>query len=80
MANRGRRTPVWILGDDKLLRPIVLRLGLTDGVQTEITEGKLKQGDKVILSAEVSGSKAASPATTRPPGFGGGPMGGGMRR
>jgi HlyD family secretion protein len=79
MANRGRRTPVWILGEDKLIRPVVFKLGLTDGVQTEIVEGKLKEGDKIILSAEVSGNRAASPAATRAPGFGG-PMGGrGMR-
>jgi HlyD family secretion protein len=78
-SNRGKRTPVWIMGEDKLLRPVVLKLGLTDGVLTEIVEGKLKEGDKIILSAEVSGNKPASPATTRPPGFGG-PMGGrGMR-
>jgi HlyD family secretion protein len=77
-SNRGKRAPVWILGEDKLLRPIVLKLGLTDGVLTEIVEGNMKEGDKVVLNAEVSGSKPASP-TTRAPGFGG-PMGGrGMR-
>jgi HlyD family secretion protein len=78
-ATKGRRTPVWIIGEDKLLRPVVLKLGLTDGVLSEIAEGKLKEGDKVILGVEVAGNKSASPAsTTRPPGFGG-PMGG-MRR
>ena len=78
-ANRGRRTPVWIMGEDKLLRPVVLKLGLTDGVLSQIDEGKLKAGDKVILSAEVSGSRPASSTTTRAPGFGS-PMGGGIRR
>jgi HlyD family secretion protein len=77
-THKGRRAPVWIVGEDKLIRPVVLRLGLTDGVQTEIVEGKFKEGDKVILSVEVSGSRSASPATTRAPGFGG-PMGRGMR-
>jgi HlyD family secretion protein len=78
-SNRGKRTPVWAVGEDKLLRPVVLKLGLTDGVQTQIVEGNLKEGDKIILSAEISGNKPASPATTRAPGFGG-PMGGrGMR-
>lgn len=76
-APKGRRTPVWVLGSDKLLRPVVLKLGLTDGVQTEILEGKLNQGDKIILSAEING-KSLSPATTRMPGMGG-PMGRGMR-
>jgi HlyD family secretion protein len=78
-ANRGKRTPVWIMGEDKLLRPVILKLGLSDGVQTEIVEGKLKEGDKVILSTEIAGNRSAGPAQqTRAPGFGG-PMGG-MRR
>jgi len=78
-AIRGRRAPVWIMGEDKLLRPVVLKLGLTDGVQTEIVEGKLKEGDKVILSTEIAGNRSAGPAQTRAPGFGG-PMGGMGRR
>jgi HlyD family secretion protein len=76
-ASRGRRSPVWIMGADKLIRPVVLRLGLTDGVQSEILEGSLKEGDKVIVSAEISGNRSTA-ASTRPPGFGG-PMGRGMR-
>jgi HlyD family secretion protein len=67
---RTRRTPVWVMGLDGLLRPVVVRLGLTDGVQTEIVEGKLKEGDKVILSAEVGGAKPAANSTMRAPGFG----------
>jgi HlyD family secretion protein len=67
----GRRSMVWVQGTDKdkLLRPVVLRLGLTDGMQTEIVEGKLQEGDKVILSAEV-GNKLASSSQTRASGFG----------
>jgi HlyD family secretion protein len=77
-ATRGRRVPVWVLGEDKLLRPVVVKLGLTDGINTEIVEGKLKQGDKLILSAEVDGKTTAP--VSRPPGFGGMPGGGGFRR
>jgi HlyD family secretion protein len=71
LTERGRRSVVWIEGEDKdtLLRPVVLRLGLTDGVQTEIIEGKLQEGDKVILSAEV-GDKSTSSSQTRASGFG----------
>jgi HlyD family secretion protein len=76
-ANRGRRAPVWILGPDRLLRPVIVRLGLTDGITTQIEEGKLKEGDKVILALEAQ-SNAATPTTTRVPGFGG-PMGGPRR-
>ncbi len=76
-ANRGRRAPVWVIGPDRLLRPVVVRLGLTDGVITQIDEGKLKEGDKVIVALEAQ-SNSATPATTRAPGFGS-PMGGPRR-
>jgi HlyD family secretion protein len=76
-ANRGRRAPVWVIGPDRLLRPVVVRLGLTDGVITQIDEGKLKEGDKVIVALEAQ-SNSATPATTRAPGFGS-PMGGSRR-
>jgi HlyD family secretion protein len=69
-ANRGRRAPVWTIGPDGLLRPVVLRLGITDGVTTQIEDGKLKQGDSIIVALETQ-STSVRPAMTRPPGFGG---------
>jgi HlyD family secretion protein len=76
-STRTRRVALWVLGEDKSLRPIVVRLGLTDGVQTEIEPGKLKEGDKIITGVEVvQASRQAPSATTRPPGFGGPGMGG----
>jgi HlyD family secretion protein len=78
-ANRARRTSVWVQGSDKLLRPVVLKLGLTDGVQTQIVEGKLNQGDKVILSSEISGNNQTLPTSSRMPGMSSMPMGRGMR-
>jgi hypothetical protein len=80
---RGRRVPIWILGEDKLLRPTVVKLGLTDGIATEIADGKLKQGDKIIIGLEFDPNRPATTnTTTRPPGFGGpmGGMGGGRGR
>lgn len=81
-SSRGRRVPIWILGEDKLLRPTVVKLGLTDGVSTEIADGKLNQGDKIIVGLEFDPNRpAASTTTTRAPGFGGPgmPMGGPRR-
>jgi HlyD family secretion protein len=73
----ARRVALWVLGADKSLQPIVVTLGLTDGVQTEIEPGKLKEGDKIITGMEVvQASKQAPSAATRPPGFGGPGMGG----
>ncbi len=79
-GTRGRRVALWVLSTDKTLRPVVVKLGLTDGVQTEIEPGKLKEGDKIILALENSqANRPASNAGTRAPGFGG-PMGPGMGR
>ncbi|MBZ5494767.1 MAG: efflux RND transporter periplasmic adaptor subunit [Acidobacteriia bacterium] len=78
---RGRRVALWVLREDKSLRPIVVKLGLTDGVQTEIDPGKLTEGDKIVIGLENAQGRPAANAATRPPGFGG-PMGGmgrGMR-
>jgi hypothetical protein len=51
-----------------------VKLGLTDGVVTEIVDGKTKEGDKIIVGLETDPNRPAL-TTTRPPGFGG-PMGG----
>lgn len=79
-SSRGRRVPVWILGEDKQLRPTVIKLGLTDGISTEIADGKLKQGDRIINGLEFDPNRQAggNTSTSRAPGFGS-PMGG-MRR
>ncbi len=75
-VNAGVRRTVWILGADKLLRPVILSLGLTDGTYTQIIDGRLKQGDSVITGME-SGSNGSTKSTTTStpaPGFGpGGP-------
>ncbi len=79
---RGRRVALWVLGEDKALHPLVVKLGLTDGVQTEIDPGKLKEGDKIVIGVESSQARTATGMATRPPGFGGPGMGGmgrGMR-
>jgi HlyD family secretion protein len=78
---RGRRVALWVLGDDKSPRPVVVKLGLTDGVQTEIDSGKLKEGDKIVIGLETAQAKSAANASARPPGFGAPGMGmGGMGR
>jgi HlyD family secretion protein len=48
--------------------PVQVKLGITDGVTTEVTEG-LKEGDAVVTAVELPQSKAA-PTSSNP--FGGG--------
>jgi HlyD family secretion protein len=80
-ARRGQRVAIWVQDGDKMLRPVVLRLGLSDGVNTQVDEGKLKEGDKIIIGTEFDPSRATT-TTTPAPGFGGPSFrgGGGFRR
>jgi HlyD family secretion protein len=73
-SRRGQRVPVWVLGGDKLLRPVIVKLGLTDGVNTQIEEAKLNEGDQIITGLEVEPTRMTT-TTTAPPGFGGPPRG-----
>ncbi len=55
---------------------MVVKLGLSDGVYTEMSDGKLKEGDKIITGVEVDTTRTTTQAPgTRPPGFGGMPGG-----
>jgi HlyD family secretion protein len=41
---------VWVLADDGLVRPVEVGVGLSDGIVTEITEGELEPGAKVVAT------------------------------
>lgn len=62
---------VWLL-DGKLVRPVAIRTGLTDGAQTEVISGDLKIGDPVVIGSRrvTKNDDAANPFT--PKMFGGG--------
>jgi HlyD family secretion protein len=70
----GQVRIVWVLGPDKKPQPRRIRIGITDGTATEVTEGELKEGELVIVGQNLSSDER--PQSTRPPGFGGGPGGG----
>jgi HlyD family secretion protein len=74
-----KRVALWVLGKNNSLAPVVAKLGLSDGVQTEIVSEKLKEGDKVIIGLESAQARTAANASTRPPGFGGMGLGRGGR-
>ncbi len=46
-------------------QPVSVHTGLTDGTQTEVTDGDLKEGDAVVVDA--SGGEAAAPTTSGGP-------------
>ncbi len=71
-AARGKKAPIWLMENDKSLRPVIVTLGLTDGVYTQIDEHKLKPGDQVVVGLEFDPNR---PANQVRPGYFGGGMG-----
>ena len=43
---------VWVLADDGLVRPVSVEIGLTDGIQTELTRGELQPDDEVVVNVQ----------------------------
>jgi hypothetical protein len=80
----GQMRAIWVLGADGQPQARRIKVGLTDGISTEVVAGNLQEGEMVIIGQTItSASKSsASPA----PGFGGAPRtpggsgGGGGRR
>jgi len=73
---QGQIRIIWVLGADGKPQSRWIRLGITDGANTEIADGNLKEGELVVTAQNVAGE--SRPQTgQRPPGFGGGGFGGG---
>ncbi|MCS6816557.1 MAG: efflux RND transporter periplasmic adaptor subunit [Acidobacteriota bacterium] len=84
-TNRVRPAVVWVLNAQKKPEPRRVLLGITDGVNTEVLAGELKEGDQVIIgdtSQVPAQAQGGTPSPFgRPVGFGPPrPAGGGMRR
>jgi len=70
----GSLIPLWVVGtDSKSLVPVIVKLGITDGMTTQIAEGGLKQGERIVIGLEFDPNRPA-PNLSRAPGFGGFPM------
>jgi len=71
---------VWVLGAEKQLQPRRIRVGVSDGVMTEVLQGNLQPDDLIIVGQNGGGSTPAV-ASQRPPGFSSpGGLTGGRRR
>jgi HlyD family secretion protein len=58
---------VWVVGTDGKPRGVSVRLGITDGLFTEVVGGDLQEHQPVIVGIESSDTKQSSP--TGPPGL-----------
>jgi HlyD family secretion protein len=77
----GQTRLVWVLGQDGKPQSRRIKVGLSDGVSTEVVEGNLQEGEMVITGQTITGGAASQNNRTAAPGFGGAPRtGGGGRR
>jgi hypothetical protein len=74
---RARVQVVWVLNAKNQLHPVRVKLGITDGVSSELMEGDLKEQD-VVVTGQNGGSNAD--AAQRPTSPFGSPLGGPPRR
>jgi HlyD family secretion protein len=68
----GDSQTIWVLGDDRKPRPVTVKLGITDGSFSEVTEGDLKDGQELIIgiaSKEGSAGGRTQPFGQRGPRF-----------
>jgi HlyD family secretion protein len=73
----GQTRLVWVLGQDGKLQSRRIKVGLTDGVSTEVVEGNLQEGEMVVTGQTLSSANKAQSSQTPAPGFGGAPRTGG---
>jgi HlyD family secretion protein len=72
----GQTRLVWVLGQDGKIQARRIKVGLTDGVSTEVVEGNLQEGELVVTGQTISGANKAQGSQTSAPGFGAAPRGG----
>src|SRR5258706_72875 len=73
----GQTRIVWVLGADGKPQSRRIKIGLTDGVSTEVVEGNLQEGEMVIVGQTISAASKAQSTQSPAPGFGGAPRTGG---
>jgi HlyD family secretion protein len=67
---------IWKISGEQLT-PVHVKLGISDGVVSELISGELQPGDKIAVPQVASSARTPAPAATRNPMM---PMGGGGRR
>jgi len=72
----GQTRVVWVLGKDGTPDRRRIKIGLTDGISTEVVEGNLVEGEMVITGQTQTSASKANSNQTSAPGFGGAPRGG----
>ena len=69
----GQTRIVWVLGQDGKPQSRRIKIGLSDGISTEVVDGDLKEGEMVVTGQTTSGAKPSSTPQASAPGFGNAP-------
>jgi HlyD family secretion protein len=73
----GQTRIVWVMGKDGQPERRRIKVGLTDGVSTEVLEGNLVEGELVVTGQTLSGGSRSNTNQSSAPGFGSAPRTGG---
>jgi HlyD family secretion protein len=68
----GQTRLIWVMGQDGKLQSRRIKVGLTDGISTEVVEGNLQEGEMVVTGQTLTSANKAQSSQTPAPGFGGG--------
>jgi HlyD family secretion protein len=69
----GQTRMIWVMGQDGKIQSRRIKIGLTDGAQTEVVEGNLQEGELVVIGQTITGANRTASNTNAAPGFGGAP-------
>lgn len=70
-SHLGGSQVVWRLESGGQIRPLAVRIGITDYTYTELLAGDLKPGDRLVTGEEAAGTPAGASRTPPTPRFGG---------
>jgi HlyD family secretion protein len=73
----GQTRLVWMMGQDGKPQSRRIKVGLTDGVSTEVVEGNLQEGELAVTGQTITSANKPQSSQTPAPGFGGAPRTGG---
>jgi HlyD family secretion protein len=76
----GQTRIVWVMGQDGTPQRRRIKVGLSDGVSTEVVEGNLVEGEMVITGQTLSSASRTNANQGSAPGFGSAPRTGGGGR
>lgn len=69
-SRQSAEQKVWLWDEkENRLKPMTVKLGITDGIFTELVEGSLQEGDRVVVGQQLAGAARTAPGARMGGGF-----------